>query len=685
MGYESIVYAADHGCHVIDCSWGGVYGPGQYGQDIIDYATINRDALVVAACGNDDNERAFYPASYNYVLSVAATDTNDIKWVNSSYGINIDISAPGSDIYSTWGGATYGVSHGTSMASPVVAGCAAIVKSHYPLFSAIQVGEQLKVTTDNIDTIFANAQYAGKLGLGRVNLYRALTETNIPSVRMVQYNITDNNDGTFTKNDTLRIVGDFINYLASTTNLSVKLTSLSPYIKVIDSIAILGVISTLGRDSNNTDPFKVVIFPSIPPSHTIDFKLYFEDGTYKTFQYFSVILNIDYLDIDTNRIATTITSKGRLGYNDDIKSQGLGFIYNNSGESLMYCGGLVIGNSSTRVSDNIYGATPGNYDNDFISVVNVRRIIPTAVSDFDIYGVFSDSLAGVTRLNVTVTHRVFAWNTVEDSKYIILEYTIRNDGSSSLTNLYAGFFADWNIDNYWKNRVSFDKSNRMGFTFSTEGGTYVGIKLLTSDPIKHYAFDNDGQYHSIQIYNSDGSFSFTGDEKNQALKSINNNIKDNNTAGMAPEGNDVSDMVSTGPFNLQVGDSVKIAFALIAGDHLADIQSSAVATDKRYNPDTTSISFINNNTDKIYLGQNYPDPFSENTQIDVYLPHTELIDLSVYDIFGKKVLTIANFKLGSGQHSFMINANELESGIYYYRLTTHSISYLLTKKMILIK
>ena len=48
---EGIKYAADHGCQIINCSWGGG-GSSQFGQDIINYATINKNALVVCAAGN---------------------------------------------------------------------------------------------------------------------------------------------------------------------------------------------------------------------------------------------------------------------------------------------------------------------------------------------------------------------------------------------------------------------------------------------------------------------------------------------------------------------------------------------------------------------------------------------------------------------------------------------------------
>jgi subtilisin family serine protease len=78
------VYAADHGCNIINCSWGGSFS-GETGQDAITYATINRNCLVLASAGNSSIDESSYPASYQYVTSVAATSNTDIKASFSTY------------------------------------------------------------------------------------------------------------------------------------------------------------------------------------------------------------------------------------------------------------------------------------------------------------------------------------------------------------------------------------------------------------------------------------------------------------------------------------------------------------------------------------------------------------------------------------------------------------------------
>jgi len=165
--YAGVIYAAEHGAKVINCSWGSTYFT-QFGQDIIDYVSETCGALVVAACGNTGSEINYYPASYRYVLSVAATDVNDKKWTNSSYSTNVDLTAPGHNVFSTWPGPGFVSSSGTSMAAPIVSAAAALVASYYPQLNMLQVAERLRTTADVIDTIAANSPYQGKLGKGRL-------------------------------------------------------------------------------------------------------------------------------------------------------------------------------------------------------------------------------------------------------------------------------------------------------------------------------------------------------------------------------------------------------------------------------------------------------------------------------------------------------------------------------------
>ena len=106
-------------------------------EDAIAYASAH-GTLVIAAAGNAGSA-VLYPAAYPGAIAVAATDQNDQRLWFSCYGPEVDLSAPGSLIYSTCLGDSYCYKSGTSMATPHVAGLAALLWSQYPEYTAAQI------------------------------------------------------------------------------------------------------------------------------------------------------------------------------------------------------------------------------------------------------------------------------------------------------------------------------------------------------------------------------------------------------------------------------------------------------------------------------------------------------------------------------------------------------------------
>ncbi|MCL2064931.1 MAG: S8 family serine peptidase [Candidatus Cloacimonetes bacterium] len=172
--YNGVYYTVDTGVHVINCSWGASGNA----NDATLASTYAKDhgVLMVAAAGNNNNATIQYPSGAQWVLAVASTNQNDIRSSFSSYGAWVDVSAPGTDIYSTYftasGEDTYYDMSGTSMASPVVAGLAALLLSRNPSLSVEELMEAIKEGADPIDHL--NPQFAGQLGTGRVNAFNSL-------------------------------------------------------------------------------------------------------------------------------------------------------------------------------------------------------------------------------------------------------------------------------------------------------------------------------------------------------------------------------------------------------------------------------------------------------------------------------------------------------------------------------
>ena len=137
-----IVYAADQGAPILSMSLGAGRSS-KVLDDAVAHA-VARGALIVAAAGNDGSDEPCYPAVMPGVMAVSATMKTDKLAYFSNYGKHLSVSAPGSDILSTYPGGKYESLDGTSMACPHVAGLAALVKSKNPAFTAKQVRSKIE-------------------------------------------------------------------------------------------------------------------------------------------------------------------------------------------------------------------------------------------------------------------------------------------------------------------------------------------------------------------------------------------------------------------------------------------------------------------------------------------------------------------------------------------------------------
>lgn len=678
--YEGITYAADHGCKVINCSWGGGSN-GRMGQDVIDYATFNKNALVVVAAGNDGGEVISYPAAYENVLCVASTGFTDARSGFTSYGFHVDVCAPGSNILSTLPPNIYGQESGTSMASPVTAGAAALLRSRYPSYSPLQIAGLLKATADTIYQIPQNTALRGKLGTGRINLYRAITETNIRFAELLRYNITDNNDEAFVTGDTLSLSANFFNYFDALKSSKVIFSTVATTVNLLNPVIDLGDIASADSVNikNKVNALKIVIKAGAAPNSivTLDVKIYDQQGRVN-YQRISFTINVDYINYHENDISVTITSNSRLGYKSDQQKDGIGFKYKDFA-NMLYDGGLMVGVNASKVSDNLR-ALAAAQDADFASTSVVKRLNPTVRSKSDLESEFADSKAAAGKaVPVRVRQRTFAYDTPGNTKYVIVEYNIKNRGTSDLNDLYAGICMDWDIDTPTVNKIKEDAARKMGYTYSSQSnGLYAGIKVLSSNADwKHYAIDNDASGQG-GIVMTDG---FSPAEKYQALS--NNRAE----AGVNGSGNDVIDVVSTGPFNnIAPNDSVVVAFALIAGEDVKDIQKSADSAQAHYKTtkkDDTGIADANGAG--FGISNLYPNPANSSLSIQLDLNTNKAAALYLYDMQGKRIAEIwSSVSNNLGKQTIVYSTENLAAGIYHVSLQVKGEKELV-KKLVIIK
>jgi thermitase len=190
---SGIVYAADHGADVISLSLGGS-ARSETLRAALDYA-LNHNALPVCAMGNSGTTSALEPAYWGSCLSVVAADSNGSKASFSTYGIRADVSAPGVGILSTMPTySTYLSTHGykpnydalsgTSMATPMVAGIAGLVRSRNPGLTPTQTKGIIMATAGD------GKSWSPELGFGLVNAQLAVeaalhTDFTPPTVNLI--------------------------------------------------------------------------------------------------------------------------------------------------------------------------------------------------------------------------------------------------------------------------------------------------------------------------------------------------------------------------------------------------------------------------------------------------------------------------------------------------------------------
>ena len=579
--YAGLLYAANQGIKIINCSFGGT-GRSQIVQDLINYVVEDLGCLVVASAGNDGTSAINYPAGYDNVVSVAATDANDKVASFSNRGSTIDISAPGVNILTTGYQSVYQTESGTSFSSPIVAGAAALVWAKNPTFTAQQVAEQLRVTADATALYTANPALTNQLGKGRLDVNRALT-LSLPSVRASNLKFANAKGLSLQPSEKGYLTLDFTNYLQATSNLKISITTTSTYVTISNGSINPGIIGTNSTFTNTATPFELTLSSIVPENTSVDLTITYQDGTtYSDVQQISFLINRSFVDINKNNITSTLSGIGRIGFEDSKNSaNGNGFIFN--GNSMLFEMGLIMGTASTNIFNNVRGVSNG-YDQDFSSINKIRERVQGKRSYDEIYGTFNDSpTSGQEKISVSYTSML--WTQSPYNNFVILEYKVKNPTSTAISGFHFGIFADWDISNSGANDAAdYDSKTRLGYVYPVGSNKLPlgGIQILTGTP-EYYAIDNLDSIAALNssfgLYNSSTS-SFSDTEKFTAISSGLKRLK----AGQSnSKGNDVSHVVSSGPYNLAAGQEITIAFALHAANTLNDLTNSAAYADSVYN------------------------------------------------------------------------------------------------------
>jgi serine protease len=574
-GYDGILYAAEEGAKVINMSWGrtGVFSHSE--NDFLEAVVEVFDVVLVAAAGNEGNTNYYYPASYDIVLSVGATNSTDAKAGLSNYNNKIDIMAPGEGIVvdNTVGGVS-----GTSYAAPLVSGAVALIWDYYKdqgmNLTAEQVVARLKATTDNIDGL--NPSYKGKLGTGRLNMYRALTEP-FKAIQVIDYAFekAERDNHYIFRGKTTQMYVFLKNHLNALSNLQATLATTSPYISITDNQSVLGAVNANTFVDNSTnDPFIITINDNTPANTEVTFVLNYTDGAYTYSEELNVIVNPGIIDI--NNIAFNVNDKGQLAVYHQEKPilSGLRYDdgYDNTDDIILKDAGLMIAANANQVSDAVRSSL-NNKDSDFNMSSPFSYQLRADGNFLQTESIYEDQTNNAQRIGLEVTQRTFAWDSTGITKSVVVEYRIKNINfnGQTLENIYAGVFTDWNLLDKTQNIADFDKSNLLSYTQYDDGlnSLYAGVQLLTLESDTSYYAFNLSAVGDINI--QDG---FSNSEKFESFTS--------KKATQGTTKKDVANVIGTKIRSLSLGKSVYVSFAFVVGFSLQDLKNNAQNIKNKY-------------------------------------------------------------------------------------------------------
>ncbi len=665
FGYEGILYAANNGADIINCSWSG--GSASESEvDIINLAT-QMGALVIASAGNEAS-RTGYPARYDKTIAVGSVDTENNRSSYSNFGYKLDVLATGTDILSTSFNHNYISKTGTSMSAPVVSGLAVLVKDLHPNWGAERIGMQIRASANYIDD--SNPDLKNQLGHGSINAYQALN-TNLPGLKVVSQEFINSEGDKLSLGEEGTIEVRITNVGNNTSNLELELLSLNESeVELRNSQQQLGSFAT----GDTVDlSFPITIASDFDLTEMPTFRLEFRDNSMNYDDFNALVYEDMFFEILAgNNVKTSFGAEGTFGFSDPLSGRGgVGFIPRypdgsggyQEGNNLLFEGGLIM-----QFNEELLDAvrtTDGRVSRDFLPQDAVT-VEPTDNSN---------GLKGSTRFvtlndsakRASIQLETFAYDDPGIRNVVFVKYTITNPTQFVIMNdMYVGLFNDWDIgSNSGNNNIAFSESDSLLYISDASSSSNQPIVAVAHlGPLSGaLAIDNtiEGRQDSVTFGIYDG---FSDAEKEASLTS--------GTVRTDLQNTDVSAVTSSGPYTLNPGAKITVGFAYAFGDDLNELRNQIGEARARnlFEVSPTGQATADEVPQQTELFQNYPNPFSEETNIHFNLEQDSHITITAFDVLGRKVREIANTNLEAGAHFVTFNADNLSSGVYFIRLET---------------
>ncbi len=665
-GYEGILYAAQNGADIINCSWGSLYYS-RTAEEIVETA-LSMGVIIIASAGNENTDSDYYPIGYSGVFGVGAVDKYGEKAIYSNYGSYVDVSAPGNEIYSTVFKGQYDNINGTSMAAPIVSALAALLKSAHPDWDNDRILAQIAGTS------VAISDDEGYLrGTGYIDAAAAMGDPVI-FVEVEDYSFSDGNDGLFNIGETIQASFKITNCGEDISNLGFNIYSTTGYSTPSTDSRTIGALKH--GDTVVISDITFHINDGIPDDAKEYIRLDFTAGEAVNFQVMDFDVNPSYVTLSANTISVSIDGKGHIGYVDyPDNSKGIPFVvtdYTTDNESvfnvpLLFEGGLMSGTARDRVANNVRGENQMVADRDFRTTENIQ--IETAPDGSQQKGsiVFNDIDAGESSNHVVVNLNTYSFKEPGNDQYVIFAYTFKNTGSETLEHFIPGLFLDFDVpdgeayDDYMFYLPDDDILVITEDSEAADNSIFIGATVVggIGSPwiIENARPDPETDHPDSVLFGIYGGFSES--EKWQALSGGKSNAK---SAAVG----DVSMVTASEGFDLLPDGEKQVIFVIGYGLTLDGMKSQignallkaadiSVRVDESAEPD---------NPAAFSLKPVYPNPFNGRTTVSYYLPADTELRITIFDILGRKIETVLDSYKSSGEHTFVLNGDRLSSGIY---------------------
>ena len=608
---------------------------------------------------------------------------NDWPYSPGSGLIKPDVAAPGVFVNSTVVGGGYSGNSwsGTSMACPHVAGVAALMLEKNPSLSPAGVDSLLQTTAVDLGI-------AGKdndFGAGRIDAYAAVQAVS-PNMNADLYQTLvlpdPSGDGVLDPGETSPLAFQLLNasHQTDATGVTGTLAVVSnPYVSVVDYEGGFSDISANGGLGDNTgNTFSLNVAAGAPQGYEFTMLLTVSagDSFERTFDVPWYVGLPEYRTHDKGGMYLTVTDQGIIGYMDQngTEGQGMGLLGEASG---LFLGSFWAGVDINYVCNRDYTGTTPNFETNEWEVVtdpNGRVKDVSATGDEQVYtALFSDS-GHQNPKPLTVAQTSYAYADGPDNNFVILEYTLTNDGADDLNTLHTGVFCDFDVADSGANVGGSNSALNLVYINAAAGtGPYFGIALLDdADSATNTTLINNPTY----VYDT---------------SSIDDGIKMRHLMGM------FSEPTSSGPDDWSAltsktisvpgnGGTATVVYALLVGETLEDLENNVVAAKEAYNPTSAAPEEMPRRLVK--LAQNHPNPFNPSTRIAFSLPAAGHVELGIYDLGGHLVRTLVSERREAGEFVETWDGRNAEggrapSGLYFYRLETGGKVF--SRKMTLVK